>query len=589
VRMVKPLRSSSVLALTAVLASGVAVAVLATPAAEASAPAWSAAPTWSRLTTALFARSAPVLANLGPYSTPSIVTGDTAGHLHGFAASNGASVAPWADIVTGGISIDAALSSNGSQVFVPQTAGPNHGVISAWSTSTGARTWAAQACASHCNTYSGLTVAGTYVFTGGNSQLVQGESSATGATRWTYMNSDTTNSTPAVATLGEGLTEVITTNDQTPNSAVGAVSGGHLRIFSAIGQPLCDANIGGGPASPGSFDSSPAVASFGAAPMIIFGSGQSGAQPNRMMGYNSACELAWVSSPLAGQTVGAPAIANALGTGRPVVIEEVVAGASRNAVVYELDGATGQVLRAKTVTGSTGAACTGFAQGTASSVVTADVSGTGHQDLILPAGGCGVVVLDGRTLGFIAQLGANCAIQNTPIVDAESGAVGITMAGYRAKVGGGAEGCVYHYRVPGGSTGALGWPEFHHDASLTGAMAQHFAVHDALRTTQAVASGQTLISSNGLYKATMSTNGTFTVFQRSSSSARWSLAGTSGAVMKAGYSMAALVATSGANLWHTPAYATSRPLTLVLCPSGVLALIAHPGNQWAPDTVIWKK
>ena len=62
--MVKPLRSSSVLALTAVLASGVAVAVLATPAAEASAPAWSAAPTWSRLTTALFARSAPVLANL---------------------------------------------------------------------------------------------------------------------------------------------------------------------------------------------------------------------------------------------------------------------------------------------------------------------------------------------------------------------------------------------------------------------------------------------------------------------------------------------------------------------------------------------
>ena len=131
-----------------------------------------------------------------------------------------------------------------------------------------------------------------------------------GSARWSYLNSDTTNSTPAVADLSGGGPVVVTTDDQTPNAAVGAVSGGHLRITTRAGVPLCDANIGGGPSRPGSFDSSPAIASFGAAPVIVFGSGQSGTLVNQLVGYNSACERLWTSPRLAGATIGAPAIAD---------------------------------------------------------------------------------------------------------------------------------------------------------------------------------------------------------------------------------------------------------------------------------------
>ncbi len=78
-------------------------------------------------------------------------------------------------------------------------------------------------------------------------------------------------------------------------------------------------------------------------------------------------------------------------------------------------------------------------------------------------------------LGALQVPGAFCAIQNTPVVTAEGTNVGITIAGYQS-TGGGSQGCVEHFTIPSAAKtpvthfGAQDWPEFHHDAQLTGAL-----------------------------------------------------------------------------------------------------------------------
>ncbi len=575
------------------LAALVAVSSLVGVGLVRPSPALAAVPfhlAWVRVMPAHVGRSAPVATVLGPSRTPAVVVGDQAGYLHGFALAGGSPVPGWGALKTSARSIDAALSSDGNRVYVPQSATRNNATMAAYSL-TGARLWAVHPCpATTCDSYSGMTVRPDRggIYTGGRGQYIWGIRPANGTDGWKYLNSDTTNSTPAVADLYGSGPNVITTNDQTPNAAVGALSGGHLRIFTAGGAPLCDANIGGGPASPGSFDSSPAVASFGAAPVIVFGSGASGTLVNRMVGYNAACQRIWVSPALAGRTVGAPAIADVTGSGRPVVLE-LVSDANRQPVVYELDGLTGLVIRSTAVRDAQGRTCGNFVQGTASSVVTADLTSSGHQDLLVPAGSCGVVALDGRTLARLGQLGASCAVQNTPVATRDpNGQVGITMAGYRARVGGGSEGCVFHYTVAGGALGRGGWPSFHHDSQLTGTVTAAFNRHDALVTGGALPSGASLVSANGQYRATMQTGGTFAVYYRSSSRVRWQKVAVSpGARLVVDGTMAAARSVTGATLWHTPSYRETRPLTLVLSPSGQLALYVHSGNQWAATQRLW--
>ncbi len=103
------------------------------------------------------------------------------------------------------------------------------------------------------------------------------------------------------------------------------------------------------------------------------------------------------------------------------------------------------------------------------SVVAADLTGAGYQDLLVPTVH-GVEVLDGRTGAEVTVLGTKFGFQNSPLVtDDPNGTVGITIAGYN----GANQGVVQHYEIPVSSGAAAvgpgAWPMFHHDPQLTGA------------------------------------------------------------------------------------------------------------------------
>jgi hypothetical protein len=557
--------------------------VLGGPAMQLSASSVGAFQSWSRNLTGKVGQAAPTLVTVNGRSAA--VVGDLSGTLTAFDVTSGNVL--WSTPGSG--PIESAISTNGALVFAGHTATGLGFELASYRDDSGVPAWLGHQCplGARCPQLSGMTVSTTMLFTGGPTQYITGLTTG-GAVRWAYLNSDTTNSTPAVADLGGGPV-LITTNDQTPNPAVGAISGGHLRITSRAGVPLCDANIGGGPSAPGSFDSSPAVASFGGAPVIVFGSGQSGTLVNRVVGYNSACQPVWTSTSLAGLTIGAPAIADVTGDGVPEIIEEVATSA-HNAVVYELSGLTGQVLRSATVTSPGGSACGNVVSGTSSSVTTADLNGNGRQDLVVPAGSCGVILMDGQSLANLGQLGASCAVQNTPLITQDStGQLGITMAGYTGKPGGGAMGCVYHYEVPGGRLGSLGWPMFHHDPQLSGAISPRFAVRDMVASGTNLASGASLVSANGLYRATMQADGSFVILKRSSTAVRWAkVTRRPGAYLRVGGLALGILTPGGSPLWLTRNFPALRPMTLVLGPNGYLYLIAHNGNQWANDTVFVK-
>jgi len=100
--------------------------------------------------------------------------------------------------------------------------------------------------------------------------------------------------------------------------------------------------------------------------------------------------------------------------------------------------------------------------------VTADLSGRGYQDLLVPTVH-GVEVLDGENGSEITVLGPRLGFQSSPLVtDDPNGAVGITIAGYN----GNNVGVIQHYEIPGSdgalAVGAGSWPMFHHDPSLSG-------------------------------------------------------------------------------------------------------------------------
>jgi len=102
------------------------------------------------------------------------------------------------------------------------------------------------------------------------------------------------------------------------------------------------------------------------------------------------------------------------------------------------------------------------------SVVAADLSGRGYQDLLVPTVH-GVEVLDGRSGSEVTVLGPRLGFQNSPLVTEDpNGTVGITIAGYN----GDNVGVVQHYEIPGSNgalaVGAGSWPMFHHDPSLSG-------------------------------------------------------------------------------------------------------------------------
>jgi hypothetical protein len=292
--------------------------------------------------------------------------------------------------------------------------------------------------------------------TAGTGQLLPG---------FPWYQADSNFTTPALADVeGNGQLQIVEGGDSTAGVSYGQQyqNGGHLRILAATGnagQPepndglICQLN------TDQTVQSSPAVGPFlgGGALGIVAGTGQTYAgasQTDALIAMTPRCQLAWQVT-LPGATTSSPALADVEGNGQLQVVEGTDTGTTGD--VDALDGATGTVLWQTQVGRVIG------------SVVTADLSGQGYQDVLAPTTD-GVVVLDGRTGAVLTTLSAGVGFQNAPLItDDPNGTIGITLAGY---VAGGS--VVTHYEIPG-SNGAsvdqLGaWPQFHDNPQLTGAV-----------------------------------------------------------------------------------------------------------------------
>ena len=295
----------------------------------------------------------------------------------------------------------------------------------------------------------------TYALNAGNGAPLTG---------WPFLNTDSTHSTAALADLyGTGHNEIIVGGDQTAGQGAGQqyANGGHLRILSAQGNQICRADTNQ------VVDSSPAVGGFlgGGATGIVVGTGLEGdfqegaSDTDTVLAYNGQCQLQW-STKLDGSTRSSPALSDVLGNGSLQVVEGTDQGAGRSGSVWVLNGTNGQVVWKATDIGRV-----------IGSVVTADLTGQGYDDVIVPTV-AGTRIFDGKTGVQVADLDLDLGLQNSPLVtDDPNGTIGITLAGYILD-GGQLYGEIDHYEIPGShgaeAVGNGSWPMFHHDPQLTG-------------------------------------------------------------------------------------------------------------------------
>jgi hypothetical protein len=302
-----------------------------------------------------------------------------------------------------------------------------------------------------------------------------------------FYSADSVFSTAAAGDLyGTGHTELVVGGASSAGLAFGQEykAGGHLRILNSHGGLICHYD------TDQEVDSSPAVGEFlaGGAVGIAVGTGDfyNGASDTNVLdAFNTNCALAW-SDTLDGVTSSSPALADVLGNGQLDVVEGTRSGATGS--VWLLDGATGAVIwHTQAVAPVVG------------SVVTADLSGQGGQDILVPTTH-GVEVLDGDNGYELKVLAPTLGFQNSPLVtDDPDGRTGVTLAGYN----GNNAGVVVHYEIPG-SDGALAvaagsWPMFHHDPQLSGVAGPLPAVGSipACQVPSAAVGGYHLVSADG--------------------------------------------------------------------------------------------
>jgi len=428
------------------------------------------------------ALSSPNIANLA--GGPAVVVGDRSGNVYAFNLATGSLVPGWPSR-TGGVPVDSSpsvASVNGSgldSVFVgvgnaaTPTSGGYEGIspggTTQWFTNVqNPSTDTAPAAAVQASLAVGNLQGSTDVVAGSLGEAEHAMNAASGATLpgfpWFQADSDFT--TPALADLySNGRTEIVEGGDSTAGFAYGQSygNGGSLRVVSATGN-FFTGNPAGGLVCEYNTDqtvqSSPAVGQFlaGGAVGIAFGTGATyggASTTNDLIAVNSHCGAAWTAK-LDGVTTSSPALADVLGNGQLQVIE-----GTRGGSVYAINGTNGATIW--------------HASGLApvyGSVVTADLTGGGYQDVIVPTT-AGVVILDGKTGADVGSLpepnGTIDAFQSSPLVTADAdGTIGITTAGYDRNN----QGIVQHYEIAGtrgstvNETGA--WPQFHHDAQLTG-------------------------------------------------------------------------------------------------------------------------
>lgn len=157
-----------------------------------------------------------------------------------------------------------------------------------------------------------------------------------------------------------------------------------------------------------------------------------------------------------------PALSEVLGNGALQVVEGTDQGPGNGGTVYALDAATGQTIWQ-----------TSLPNQVVGSVVTADLTGAGYDDVIAPTVD-GTWILDGWTGAKVTELSPSLGLQNSPLVtDDPDGSIGITLAGYTfSPASPGGVGEIDHYEITpsngAAAAGAGSWPMFHHDPQLTG-------------------------------------------------------------------------------------------------------------------------
>ncbi|HWE65082.1 MAG TPA: PQQ-binding-like beta-propeller repeat protein, partial [Acidimicrobiales bacterium] len=195
---------------------------------------------------------------------------------------------------------------------------------------------------------------------------------------------------------------------------------------------------------------------------------------NTVKVFDTQCNQVW-SHTLDGTTGGSPALADLQGNGQLAVAEGTNAGNGHGSV-WALNASTGATIWRQPVVGEV-----------LGSVTTADLLGDGSQDVIVATTG-GLEILDGRDGAVLADVddgsgqggvtppGAVFGFQNAPLVtDDPNGSIGITVAGYFALASSSnqdVQGMVQHFTVSGTNGSRAdepgAWPQFHHDAQLTG-------------------------------------------------------------------------------------------------------------------------
>ena len=400
------------------------------------------------------AESSPMVADLD--GEPAAVVGDRTGYLYAYHLADGSAVPGW-PVSDGGAPIDSTPSVSAlgpgplDTVFIGagNAQSPDVGGYEAYAPS-GQRLWLTAVSDPSTDPHpaygvqASLTVAdlqgGTDVFAGSLDQETYALGAADGAVLegWPFFSADSVFSTAATGDLyGTGQQELVMGGASTAGLAMGQsyANGGHVRVLDAQGALIYDYDTNQ------EVDSSPAVGGFlaGGATGIVVGTGSywpGASDTDTLKAFTTRLGLVW-SDTLDGHTSSSPALADVEGDGQLDVVEGTDTGTSGS--VWVLDGATGATIWHEPVVARV-----------IGSVVTADLTGAGYQDLLVPTIH-GVEVLDGRTGAEVTVLGPDLGFQNSPLVtDDPNGTVGITIAGYD----GDNEGVVQHYEIPG-SDGAL--------------------------------------------------------------------------------------------------------------------------------------
>jgi hypothetical protein len=427
------------------------------------------------------AGSSPMVATLDG-GGPSVLIGDRAGYERAYHLRDGSTVPGW-PASAGGTAIDSTASVLGSgskavlYVGVGNSANSKAGAYWALN-ANGTPRWSVHPLArpTVANGYVGVQSSLAIGVLQGSNDVISGAMGqeqylmdpVSGAVRtgFPWFQADTNFSTPAVADLtNAGHDEIIEGGDSTDGIAFGFHygNGGHIRILGRLGNHGAVSPAGGLICQYHTtqvVQSSPAVGPFLANNQtgIVVGTGtyyQGASDTNKLIAIDRNCNLKW-KADLHAPTVSSPALANVRGDGHLYVVQGTRAspGSGR---VYVLNGATGAAVWSTTIPG-----------GVYGGITTADLTGAGYQDVIVPTP-TGTYILDGRTGTQVAKIGAGIGVQSSALVTADpDGTIGITIAGYD----GYNKGVIVHYSVAGSKGSRVNiagaWPMFHHDQKLTG-------------------------------------------------------------------------------------------------------------------------